>query len=278
MTQESGSARTVENYDYYREGDIDPYLGKKIVTLILKTDKFIVYIDEDSFVEWAFTSAYGELNSDCGKVLNRVTQVQAFPLEYLTQQQKSTFRGLVGEAVARVLSDRTPVRAKEALDAALEWVEGRNREIARRWYLTASAGTAAIVAGVSLILWLGRSAVTAFIGRTAFEVTLGACLGGLGAFLFILGRSKDIRFDPAATKTIHQYEGIARVLAGCIGAALVALGIKGGILFGSLAGSANPLAALLALCMISGVSERFVANFVERTNFKNLSKSREGAP
>jgi len=257
----------VDNYDLFCEGDREPHLGKTIQVLILKTTDFIVYLDEDLFVEWAFTRAY-EAQADLsnlGHVLNRVSQVQAFPLSHLSIEQLTTFRQLVGEAVARLLSDRDPESANEALDNATKWVEGRNKEVARWWYLSASALVAAGMAGIGAALWMTRRALQSAVGAGAFETALGATAGAVGAFLFILWRSKDLPFDPSATRRIHWLEGVSRVLAGGAGAALVALAIRSEVILGGvLAASGHRLALLLALCMTSGVSERFVPSLVER--------------
>lgn len=268
----SGSALVVDNYDLFREGDFEPYLGKKIHILVYKEKECIVYIDEDLFVEWAFTPNYSEWDTDFSRVLNRVTDVQAYPLAHLSQEQLCTFRQLVAEAVARLLKDRKPRAANEALDTAVRWVQARNREIARWWYLKASGVTAMLAALALLVLWLFRMRIAAIVGETALEVALGAGAGSIGALLFILWRSKGIQLDPSAAKRIHQFEGVARVAAGGIGAALVALAIKGGVILQQYSDSANHLCALLAACMLAGASERFVPNLVEKVTGKEAAR------
>jgi hypothetical protein len=47
---------------------------------------------------------------------------------------------------------------------------------------------------------------------------------------------------------------------------LVALSVKGGIVFAPLSTSGNRLAALLAVCMVAGASERFVPSLIERVD------------
>src|SRR5438128_3409631 len=140
VQEQTGSAKIVDNYDLFREGDFEPHLGKTIHTLIFKTTDFIVYLDDELFVEWAFTPSYDtKWGADVARVLNRVSQVQAFPLTHLSIEQLITFRQLVGEAVARLLKEHDHKTANDALDNAVQWVEGRNKETARWWYLTASS-------------------------------------------------------------------------------------------------------------------------------------------
>ena len=274
----NGSAIVIDNYDLFREGDFEPYLGKQIRLLIYKDAQCIVYLDQDLLVEWALTGQYPESNVEFSRVLCRVAEVQAYPTSHLSQDQLCTFRQLVAEAVARLLKDREPGPANETLDAAVRWVQARNREIARWWYLTASAVTTMVVATVLTVLWLLRVPISAYIGNTAFEVILGGSAGSIGALLFILGRSKGIRFDPGAAKRIHQFEGAARVLAGGIGAALAALAVKGGVIFAPFSATASHLAALLAVCMVAGASERFVPSFIEKVNVKEPTGNDSAEP
>jgi hypothetical protein len=269
----TGSAVVIDNYDLFREGDFEPYLGKTIVTLVYKDQHCIVYLDEDTCVEWVFTGSYRhewKSNPDFSRVLSRVTDVQAYPVSHLSQDQLSTFRQLVAEALARLLKDNKPAAANEALDTAVRWVQARNREIARWWYLCASLVTSGVFAIALLVLWLLRAPVSGYVGRTAFEVILGGGAGAVGALLFILARSKSIRFDPSAAKRIHRFEGIARVLVGGIGAVLAALAVEGGVVFAPFsAPTASHLGALLAVCMVAGASERLVPSFIEKVNFKD---------
>lgn len=268
---QGGSATVVHNYDLFCEGDFEPYLGKKILILVYKDENCIVYLDEDRYVEWVFTGEYPERwKSDptFSRVLSRVTEVQSYPLSHLSTEQLTTFRQLVGEAVARLLKDKNPGPANEALDAALRWVQARNREIARWWFLTASLTTTGIVAVAEILLWLLRAPISAQVGKTAFEVIVGGGAGAIGSLLFILGRSKKISFDPGAAKHIHQFEGTARVLVGGIGAALAALAVEGGVLFAPFSGTGSHLSVLLAVCMGAGASERLVPSLIEKVKVK----------
>jgi hypothetical protein len=62
---------------------------------------------------------------------------------------------------------------------------------------------------------------------------------------------------------LHQTEGLARVIIGAVGAALVALAIKAGMLLSSVQPQ-HAFATLLVFCMVAGISERLVPSLVER--------------
>jgi hypothetical protein len=279
LDESEGSAKIVHDYDLFREGDFEPHLGKKIYTLIFKTTTFIVYLDDDLYVEWAFTPEFkAEWPQDVGLVLNRVSLVQALPVSRLSTEQLATFRQLVGEAVARVLQYGDGQAANQALDNAVAWLEARNKESARWSYLMGSCAAAGAATIATTALWVFRDQARGMLGSNVFESALGAGSGGIGALLSILLRSKNLPLDSAAESRIHFFEGIARVVAGAVGAALVALGIKAELLLSVISSSSQPLTLLAAVCMVAGASERLVPDFIERVEIAATARNGETAP
>jgi hypothetical protein len=68
----------IHDFDYsvLREGEVEPVLGKRIDTLIAKHRDYIVYLDDELYVEWA--SSDRGLNDDWGAVMYCLaTQVSA---------------------------------------------------------------------------------------------------------------------------------------------------------------------------------------------------------
>jgi hypothetical protein len=121
-----------------------------------------------------------------------------------------------------------------------------------------------------------RSNVRPIIGVSAFDILIGAAAGAGGALLSILTTSKTLANEPYATKQIHVFLGAARILAGTLGAVLAAFALKSG--FVSI-GSGNRYELFLLVCMVAGLSERLVPNFIERiesgvTGSSSSSKSR----
>jgi hypothetical protein len=276
LTEPEGSAKIVHDYDLFREGDFEPHLGKKIDTLIYKTTTFIVYLDEDLYVEWAFTPKLNsEWSRDVGVVLNRVSLVQALPASRLSTEQLRTFRQLVGEAVARVLQYRDGQAANDALDNAVAWLEARNKESARWLYLMGSCAAAGVAGIATTTLWVFRDQARLMLGPDVFESLLGTGCGGIGAWLSILLGSKNLPLDSAADSRVHFFEGMARVVAGAVGATLVALGIKSELLLSVISSSSEPLTLLAAICMVAGASERLVPDFIERVEIGGAPREDE---
>lgn len=272
-----GTAVPVEDYDVFCEGDFEPYLGKHIRYLTYKSRRFIVFLDSRLSVEWACAGHF-ELTPEIGRVLNRVAELTALPIDHLAFQVRFAFRALVAEAIARVLRDQPGVsgatadkdRAKadaeasqDALDKALNFYTARSTEQARWWYLSASVVTSLVTLLTVLCLWMLRTWVEALIGTPAFEVICGAGAGAAGALLSVLVGSRQHTPNSATQQRIHWFEGAARILAGSMGAVLVALAIKGNLVLGEVQ-SANAKELFFFLCMVAGWSERLVPSLIER--------------
>jgi hypothetical protein len=228
-------------------------------------------------------------------VFNRVAELTALPIEHLPSQDQLAFRYFLAEAVARVLRDResepptSPAgtaemneaagvvataaaqavaeaaadaeAAQNALDGALTFYTARNAEISRGWYLGASASAASVVIGLVLILWLAHPWVQSFFGKRLFDIIMGAGAGGAGALLSVLIGSRNYTPDTSTARLIHWFQGGARILAGTLGAVIVALAIKGNLMLGQIAPNGD---LFLFVCMAAGWSERLVPNLIER--------------
>jgi len=259
---QGGSAKLVKDYELYCEGDREPHLGKKIHALIYKDHTLIVYLDSDSNVEWAYTDEHGEISESAGQILNRATELQALPVSHLTTEQKQSSRMLIGEAVARILTRGGDLTgAQDALDKAVNFLQARNREITRWWYLQSALGSAALVIATATLFWFLRADLKPVFGVRAFDLMMGAGAGAAGALLSILINTKGFGNEPYATKSIHLFLGAARILAGTLGAILIALGLKSKFIT---IGSADSYELFLLVCMAAGLSERLVPNFIER--------------
>jgi uncharacterized membrane protein len=237
-----------------REGDHDPTLNKKVKWLINCDDNFIIYIDEDLFVEWTMNDNQ-MLGAEAGPYLNRVGQLESIDTSYLSEVRITSFKRMIAEGVAR-LFDKNLEAAKGALDLAETWITARNTEVARRWYLVGSGLVALVSAFTILTLGYWNQQFRAF---PYFSLMIGTAFGGLGAWLSIIQRSRTAGLDVAAGPMLHYLEGAFRIMAGSLGALLVAMAIKAGLFI-----QADRLSVITVICMIAGVSERLVPSFIEQ--------------
>jgi hypothetical protein len=104
--QGQGLGRVVADFTSFCEGDIEPTLNKKIRALIDCTRRYIVYLDEEFYVEWAFTHEQGEFPRGFDEIANSIGHLETISITQLTQAQREPFGRLLAEAMARILGDR----------------------------------------------------------------------------------------------------------------------------------------------------------------------------
>jgi len=250
-----------------REGDKDPTLNKRIKWLIDSDDNFIVYVDEDNYVEWNMNDN-AMLGPDTGQYLNRVGRLEAVDTSYLAAGRIETYRRLIAEAVAR-LFQKNFVAAQAALDLAEQWITARNTEVARRWYLFGSGGAAVLSAVGVFVLVFWSDLLRIRFGLPVYNILVGTCVDGLGAWLSVIQRSRTTELDVAAGQALHYLEGAFRIIAGTLGAMLVALAIRAGLIV-----QVDRLPAIMVMCMVAGASERLVPSFIEQMEGRTDTRDR----
>jgi hypothetical protein len=246
-----------------KEGDQELVHGKKIEHLICKHRDYIVYLDSDLYVFWAIDDDFKKdwkNYSQFGEVVNEVSYLEAIDVTSLPTHQVASYRRMLGEAVARLLDTQNPDQAKAVLEKARSYINARSSENARLWYLTASLQATAGAVIVVLLIWAAKAYLP--LGFRTLSIILGVGAGALGAFLSILLRSHTVPLDISASKRLYRFEGFAKVLAGMIGALLVALGVEAKFLFGNINSSEGQLELILVLCIVAGASERLIPSII----------------
>ncbi|MDQ5985886.1 MAG: hypothetical protein CSYNP_01603 [Syntrophus sp. SKADARSKE-3] len=259
-----GSGVEVDDFNSFCEGDKDPTLNKKICSLIDADSNYIVYVDDECFVQWSLTDKYGDMIPSFGAIANRLSQLETLSRTSLRKCQLDAFANLLAEGMARIIGDKDETKAHEVLGMAEAYLLARSAENARWWYIRGASLTALPSLLIACGLWFLKSYVMSFIGTTPFQVIIGALLGGIGALFFVLSRTEKIQMDPTAGSFIHYVESASRVLTGNIGAFLLALAIKANIILGFTKTSDYSFALLLVLCICAGSSERLVPGFIKR--------------
>lgn len=278
-----GRAKNVEDYNAFCEGDIEPHLCKKIASLIYKEKAFIVYLDEELYIEWAYAEdgeEHPELENflkskETGEALNRAQELQALPITHLQDDRKKAYRMLIGEGVARVLQQSVPAAA-QAFDKAHQLLLAGNADISRRWYLESSITTALAVILLVNSLWLARDWASQQWTPEVLQIALLGGAGALGALLSILMSPRVPPSEVASSPWIHHLLGAAKILAGVLGAIVVGLGIRTGLLLSPIASGEHSGELLWMICMIAGASERLVPNFIERVESAASAKTQLG--
>ena len=266
-TETSGPAQTPYpfNFSTLREGDKDPTLNKVVTWLIDCDDSYIVYLDEEDYVEWTMNDN-SLLGTDTGPYLNMVGWLEAIDTSYLRPQQIKSYRRMIAEGVARLFQKNLQA-AQNAFTLAEKWITARNTEVARRWYLTGSgiAALASLLAVLVLGFWSG--ALETQLGKSVYNILMGTSIGGLGAWLSVIQRSRNTELDVAAGPMLHHLEGAFRIMVGMLGALLVALAIHAGLIV-----QVTQLSAIMVMCMVAGASERLVPSFIEQVEFRAVAR------
>jgi hypothetical protein len=265
---EEHSRAYAPGFSKLKEGDEELVHGKIIRTLISKHQDYIVYLDEDSNVWWATKKDLNCFDTpQAGEILNEVSYLEAVDVNALRPHQVLAFRRMLGEAVARLLDARDPKQAKNVLRYARNYMTARYAENARLWYLSASGLATLLVITVIaffLILAQGRLVLTADV--VSYPVAIAA--GAIGALLSILLRSETVPKDISAGKRLYYSEAVAKILAGMIGALLVALGIETKFFFGTFQGN-NQLALVALFGIAAGASERLIPSLINKVELSN---------
>jgi len=270
-----GSDVIVDDFSPFCDGDIEPTLNKKIYSLIDAGDDYIVYVDSDFYVQWSLTEKYGDVIPSFGSIANRLCQLETLSRTSLRESQIKTFAGFLAESMARIIGDKDEVNAHEVLGMAESYLFARSAENARTWYVRGATVTALPTFLIACTLWLLKSQSVLFLGNNAFEIIIGALLGGIGALFSILSRAEKIQMDPTAGSSIHYIESASRILVGNIGALLIALAVKANIFLGFTKVTDYSFALLLVICICAGASERFVSGFIKRIKTSVSSESKE---
>jgi len=263
------------DFTEFAEGDVEPTLRKTIRHLIAKNRGYIVYLDEDLYVEWASNIDIDMIDGR-DTVLNKVSMLEAIPVTFVGEDVKLAFRRMVAEGVARLFDpSSSSASAMSALERAESWIQARNDEVARTWYLTASAIAGGVVTLLCIALWLMRQQAREYLSIGAFDVLFGATLGGIGALLSVIQRSRALGLEPAAGKRLHYMEGVARIIVGGLGAMLLGLAFKGDLLLGFAAKSPDAPVLLAVICFVAGASERLVPSFIEKIDISQTNNTHD---
>lgn len=259
-------AEKIEDYRVFKEGKPFDPLGKDIHVLISVEQNYIVFLDKEFLVHWYWNDAYGKFAEGCGDVLARVADLEATSTLLLKKPQLEAHRRMLGEALARLLADRTVVHANDMLKKAADFLQARSLEGARIWYLKAM-----IVATLAILLfgwgfWKFQNALLSLLALSpgAAPIFVGFSMGSLGALISVLLRLNKLPVDPSAGPTVHYFEGVMRVLVGAFAGALFVMAVKTNILLSAINESPHVLTLLVLLSIVAGSSEHLLPNLIDR--------------
>lgn len=242
--------------------------------LVYASEDIVVFIDDEIDVDWETGQGYADLAPEQNELLNDAATVETVPCDHLDADVKLKFKRLIGESIARCLS-HDHRNARRMLDVALSYVNARNREKARYWYLKASSMAAAFSILIGLLVWFYRDGVILTWGESAFLVFLATSSGASGAFLSIATRLGSTILDSTAGKTLHYMEAVSRVAVGALSGVLVMLAVNSGLFLPPVLKASRPIWGLLLVSMAAGASERLAPSLIEKINAWQTTKGHD---
>lgn len=242
-------------------GLLPKWANLPVRVLILETEDFIVFLDDDHEVDWKTSTEWDRQGpQDASKhnaILNEYALLEATPCEGLRPAVVRHYRRLIGEAVARSLKHDYR-NATQALVSARTYLAARQEEASRAWYLAASAGMTAPVLLVAIVAWIWRNELIASVGPTFLRLLLAATAGSLGALLSVISRMGKLSVGCAAGPRVHVLEGVSRIWAGALSGVLAALAFRAELILGYLSRSPHQFTAMLLVSLAAGISERWI--------------------
>ena len=267
-TQEASKtviAEAIEDYRIFKEGKPFDPLGKDIHVLISVEQNYIVFLDKKFYVHWYWNDAYGKFADGSGDVLARVADLEATSTLLLKKPQLEAQRRMLGEALARLLADRTVTHANDMLRKAADFLQARSLERARIWYLTAMIVATLAILLFGWVFWKFQNAL----------LTLLALSPGARRYLSASAWVLSVLYSPfccvstnsgqsLAGPEVHYFEGVMRVLVGAFAGAMFVMAVKTNILLSAINDSPNVLTLLVLLSIVAGASEHLLPNLIDR--------------
>lgn len=261
------------NTDYNKDkwGQLD------LKHLILDTEEFIVFIDNDNDLDWITTEEYdakGHQSSEKHhETLNMVALLECKPIVQLSENDIVNFKRLLGEALARSLKHDYK-KASIILVHAENFLVDRGKELSRKWYLNRAGLTSLIMSAIGVILWIFRAISVNVLGESAFLISLSMVSGAIGALLSIIFRMGNESIDCLAGKELHELESMYRIIAGMLSAFLASLLLRSEIFLPVFSKTNHVALSMIAIGFIAGMSERFAPSILAKLEKnKNYNKA-----
>ena len=279
-----GKGMSTEHKNHGLRGDYaEKWAHHSVGYLVASTRDYIVYLDQDGYIDWESTPDYDAALEGSGAyklemrnlVLSEAALLEVSPCEGLTEVMQRQFKRLIGESLVCSL-EFDYSGAQKMLVAARQFIRARSEEISRDWYLTASFFASAPFALVGASAWLFRRQVASVIGLDGLWLLLATVAGASGALLSVISRAGRLNFDSSAGKRLHFLEGRSRIAAGAISGLLVALAVRSEIILSSLTHEHMLHAIMILAAMAAGAGERLAPSIISRFDAASVDSGAAG--
>lgn len=230
--------------------------------LVFASKDIIVVIDKELDVDWETTEEWDNVGpADRAKhhaIVSQATKIEVTPYSGFRKDEIIKFKRLLGEALAQSFQNEYE-NAQELLASAENYVKARNKEKARLWSLSSSFFTATVIVILLAIIMAfyddGTGNEFGISGELMLLSLFFGCIGGLFSTILRIGGSKGSTASSASGKTVHYFEGAARIIAGCLGGVLAMIAVKAGLFLSLFADTDNSMWGIILISFVAGVSE-----------------------
>jgi len=234
--------------------------------LILASEKYIVFIDHENDIDWATKADYDHVDIDKhNAIMNKAALLECIPCNHFEDKIIVNFKRMIGEAYCRSFKHDYS-NAEAMLGYAQTFIEARNAEQSRSWYLSATGVTTLAFVCSGMLVWIFRKNVIPIVGKFAFVLFIATVAGSLGAFLSVVMRMGTSRMDSAAGKKLHYLEGSLKVISGAVSAILLGLAVNAEIIVPAFSKLKKTYLAMILVGFIAGGSERWAPSIINKVS------------
>ncbi len=263
---------TTLDYTTLKTGVVDPTLGKTIKEIIMVSNRFIVYMDENQNIQFSFNGFDGSLD-DFGKIQIQVSYWENMCNELFSKKEAYKFKNLLAEGYARILHEGNNKSAQNIIDLTKKRIQTFGREALRIDYSISALYSTILVIIALILLVLSKQTILSFVGSDVYNIILTGMFGGVGAFVSAMIRMRNYRAELLHGKKIHKLDGRLRIIYGVIAGSLIAVGIKSNIILGVFNNEGANIFVMTFLGAMSGASEVFLPNIIKQVEDQVSTKA-----
>ncbi len=259
--------------DKLSPGYPNPSTLTTIKEIVMRSEAFIVTIDDELSINWTANDKYTDYAKDFSAVTSKV-QLLSMQVNQLfaRKEDRHMYKRIIAEAMALVLYEKKSGNALALLKDAEERILEHGKERTRMAYLYYTF-IAALFAGLLLCATLElRNINWFFVGDiNRYQITIATLLGGIGAFVSAFIRFRNYEGSTSAGLAIHRLDGLLRIVYGCIAGLILTLAIYSNTFLGFLnTASVNQPWVIYFFAAMAGASEFLVPNLIKPTVTKSL--------
>jgi hypothetical protein len=299
-TTQQARETAMQTLSAIKAGDVDPWLGKAIKTVVRKSTRYLIYLDNDCTIQWwwIMKPPNEELVGYVQAQINRLQDESAFLLRpsdlrtrmyglkalkddsLLDPKRAETIRGLIAESMAVALNNGSREECDRVLKQAEDQILVAKDQLCRPIFVRTFLYVIAIFALAYVVLIYACDPTcdpSRCMGWNNFARLWhdAAIAGAIGALTSALLRSGQLRMEPNSQARGIQIDAFARAMVGAVAGVMTSFAFESNLFVKAALGNGSTEALRLFLCLAAGASERLLPNLISRA--ENMLSGSAGA-